>query len=359
MSAAATDQEWGGRTVLVTGHMGFKGAWLCLLLARAGATVTGFGLRDPDTRLLFDDAAVGELITSIEGDVRDVGGLAAAFARSRPHTVFHLAAESLVRRSYAHPRATFETNVLGTANVLEAVRGSDDCRAVVAVTTDKCYHNDGRQAGYHEDDALGGADPYSASKAGAELVVGSYRSSFFAADDAPLIATARSGNVIGGGDWSLDRLVPDAIRAWSNGLALTVRNPSSTRPWLHVLDSIAGYTRIATRLGAGDRTAATAWNLGPDPVATATVEEVLGQLERRLPGGLSWRITDAPQPPEARLLQLDSSRARSVLGWSPALDLGDAVAWTADMYAAMREGGDARRLVLDQIAAHERTAAPC
>jgi CDP-glucose 4,6-dehydratase len=270
--------------------------------------------------------------------------------------VFHLAAESLVRRSYARPRATFETNVLGTANVLEAVRQSDETRAVVVVTTDKCYRNDGRQHGYREDDPLGGSDPYSASKACAELVAGSYRSSFFAGDG-PLLATARSGNVIGGGDWSLDRLVPDAVRAWSTGQSLEVRSPQATRPWLHVLDSVAGYVRIATGLATGDRSVADAWNLGPDPAATATVEDVLGQLDGHLPGGIRWHVTADPQPAEARLLQLDSSKAEASLGWRPALTLADAVAWTAAMYAAGADGADARETALDQIARHEAVVA--
>ncbi len=353
MSMDGNGGEWRGRTVLVTGHMGFKGAWLCLLLARAGANVTGLGLRDPETRLLYDDAAVGDVIRSIEGDVRDVDVVRTAFGESRPHTVFHLAAESLVRRSYARPRATFETNVLGTANVLEAVRQSDATRAVVVVTTDKCYRNDGRRHGYREDDPLGGSDPYSASKACAELVAGSYRSSFFAGDG-PLLATARSGNVIGGGDWSLDRLVPDAVRAWSAGQSLEIRSPQATRPWLHVLDSIAGYVRIAAALGAGDRTVADAWNLGPDPSATATVEDVLAQLDWQLPGGLRWHVTAAPQPAEARFLQLDSSKAETSLGWRPALTLTDAIAWTAAMYAA---GHDAGETALDQIARYEAVIA--
>ena len=288
--------------------------------------------------------------------MRDVDAVAAAFGECRPHTVFHLAAESLVRRSYARPRATFETNVLGTANVLEAVRRSDETRAVVVVTTDKCYRNDGRRHGYREDDPLGGSDPYSASKACAELVTGSYRSSFFAGDG-PLVATARSGNVIGGGDWSLDRLVPDAVRAWSTGQSLEIRSPEATRPWLHVLDSVSGYVRIAAGLATGDRSVADAWNLGPDPGATATVEDVLAQLGEQLPRGLRWHVSAEPQPAEARLLQLDSSKAQTALGWRPALDLADAIAWTAAMYAAGHDGADARETALDQIARHEAVVA--
>jgi CDP-glucose 4,6-dehydratase len=357
MSEGENDDEWLGRKVLVTGHMGFKGAWLCLLLARAGASVTGFGLRDPETRLLYDDAAVGELVRSVEGDVRDADAVAAVVTRCRPQVVFHLAAESLVRRSYTRPHATFETNVLGTSNVLDAVRRSSETRAAVVVTTDKCYRNDGRRHGYREDDPLGGADPYSASKACAELVAGAYRASFFADGDC-LVATARSGNVVGGGDWSLDRLVPDAIRAWSAGRQLEIRSPGATRPWLHVLDSIAGYLRIAAALHAGDPAVASAWNLGPDPAATATVEDVLAQLDRRLPGGLTWEVTREPQPAEASLLQLDSSKAAASLAWRPTLALEETIAWTAEMYAGAHDGSDVRQIALDQIARHE-TVATC
>ncbi|MFC0135687.1 CDP-glucose 4,6-dehydratase [Massilia eurypsychrophila] len=340
-----------GRSVFVTGHTGFKGAWLSLWLARLGARVTGYGLPPSTTPSLFDLARVrGTLARHIESDVRDLAALTAAMQAAAPEVVFHLAAQALVRRGYRDAPDTWSTNVMGTVNLLEAVRACPSVKAVVVVTTDKCYENREWPWGYREHDALGGSDPYSASKAGAELVVHSYRSSFFAAGG-PQLASARAGNVIGGGDWSEDRLLADAARAAVAGTSLLIRHPHATRPWQHVLESLHGYLRLATLLLDGQGRHAEAFNFGPDAADNVSVAELLGRLQPHWPE-LRWQLdqSGAAVPHEANFLYLDSSKARRQLDWTPTWNLATCLEQTAAWYRAVAlRPADARAISERQL----------
>ncbi|OBJ87873.1 CDP-glucose 4,6-dehydratase [Mycobacterium sp. 1245852.3] len=325
-----------GRRVLVTGHTGFKGSWLCLWLQSLGAEVTGIALdptSEPSHWNLLQLAIQDHRI-----DIRDEAEVRRVFDTAKPEIVFHLAAQPLVRRSYREPITTWATNVMGTAHVLEAVRHAPDVRAIVVVTTDKCYENREWPWAYRERDRLGGHDPYSASKAGAELVAGSFRTAFLQQPSAPLLATARGGNVIGGGDWSEDRLIPDLVRSVAAGEPLVIRSPHATRPWQHVLDCLSGYLLLGQRLLAGDAACADAWNFGPDGEGNRTVEQVLHDLAHTWPQ-LRWQVTSDPQPHEARLLQLDSAKARMQLGWRPVWKLDQAIHHTANWYRLLMESG--------------------
>lgn len=339
-----------GRRVLVTGHTGFKGSWMSLWLNGLGADVSGLALDPPSEPNHWSmlDQAVGDN----RGDVRDAEVVKAVLSAERPEIVFHLAAQPLVRQSYAEPVATWAANVMGTVNVLEAVRHTPSVTAVVVVTTDKCYENSESHHAYSEGDRLGGHDPYSASKAGAELAVASYRSAFFA--NGPLVATARGGNVIGGGDWSPDRLIPDLVRSLVAGEPLVIRSPQATRPWQHVLDCLSGYLRLGQRLLDGDPECAQAWNFGPDETGNHTVGDVLRDLKRDLPQS-HWELTPDPQPHEASLLQIDSTKARSHLGWQPVWDYEQAVHHTAEWY---RKWLDSREVTsVAQLAGYHADAA--
>lgn len=318
-----------GQRVLLTGHTGFKGSWLALWLHQMGAQVTGVAL-SPETQPNHWDL-LGLSVDDRRTDIRDVAQLQSIFAEAQPEIVFHLAAQPLVRRSYRDPLETWSTNVMGTANVLEACRETPSVKAIVVVTTDKCYENQEWPWGYRENDRLGGHDPYSASKAGAELVAASYRSAFFTTPQSPLIATARAGNVIGGGDWSEDRLIPDLVRATVNNETLEIRSPNATRPWQHVLESLSGYLLLGQKLLQGQREFAEPWNFGPEPEGNRSVAEVLKKLGDQWPK-LEWRATDAPQPHEATLLYLDSAKARSQLNWKPVWGLDTTLAKTAEWY---------------------------
>ncbi len=324
------------RRVLVTGHTGFKGSWLMLWLEMLGAKVTGISL-PPETspnhwELLALDSE------SFDVDIRDENLLRQKMVEVNPEIVFHLAAQPLVRRSYRRPLETWSTNVMGTAHVLDACREIKKLIAVVVVTTDKCYENKEWAWGYREIDPLGGHDPYSASKGGSELVAASYRSSFFNTPESPLLATARAGNVIGGGDWSEDRLIPDLVRCVEAGKTLEIRSPSATRPWQHVLECLSGYLMLGQQLLEGKKSRATAWNFGPDSDGNRQVQQVLSALKADWPS-MVWRCSDAPQLHEAQLLNLDCSKARAKLLWRPVWTFNEGVQATAEWYRAWLDNG--------------------
>lgn len=344
---------WAGRRVFLTGHTGFKGSWLALWLRQLGTEVHGYSLAPETHPSLFTLAGVESTLAGHTlADIREADRLSEAMAKARPDVVFHLAAQPLVRASYQDPVLTYATNVMGTVNVLEAARQCTGLQAIVVATTDKCYENREWAWGYRETDALGGHDPYSASKACAELVAASYRRAFFGGG--PLLATARAGNVIGGGDWSADRLIPDAERAMRARAPLVIRSPHATRPWQHVLDCLHGYLLLAQRLTAGDAACATAWNFGPDSLAVRTVEQVLQGLQRHWPT-LAWQLdggatASRPNPHEAGILHLDASRARQQLGWQTAWPFETAMEHTASWYWQLHErAADARALCEMQI----------
>jgi CDP-glucose 4,6-dehydratase len=348
---ASQPMTWTGKRVLVTGHTGFKGAWLSLWLQRLGATVTGYALAPPTTPSLFEQARVADAMQSIIADVRDLTRLTEVVRDARPDVIFHLAAQSLVRAGYDDPIGTYATNVMGTAHVLEAARGST-ARAIVIVTTDKCYDNREWLWGYREVDRLGGRDPYSSSKACAELVVASFRDSVLSVlEDARGLglATARAGNVIGGGDWGEDRLVADAVRAVEAGTGLHVRHPFAVRPWQHVLSPLAGYLRLCEALCEDAGAAARAWNFGPQPQDERPVGWVVERLAELWQGELAWSVDDAANPPEAGHLALDSAAAEAGLGWRPACGLEDGLRLVVEWHRAQRGGEDMRAVSLAQI----------
>jgi CDP-glucose 4,6-dehydratase len=344
-----------GRRVLVTGHTGFKGAWLALWLADLGAQVTGYSLAPPTFPSLFEDAAVGRRVRHVEGDVRRRADLERALRDARPELIFHLAAQSLVRESYRDPLTTFDTNVMGTVNLLDAVRTSGAPCGIVVVTSDKSYDTS-RPGPYREGDPLGGDDIYSASKGAAEIATASYRRSFFPperlAEHGVAVATARAGNVIGGGDWAADRLVPDAIRALAAGTAIAVRRPRAIRPWQHVLDPLAGYLALGAALSWSSATervaAAQAWNFGPDAGATRTVAEVLDAIHLAYGAG-AWRDAGDPGPHETACLTLDSMRAREQFGWAPRWGFEQTIAAAVQWYRDHADGADAFDLCARQL----------
>jgi len=339
---------WRGRRVLVTGHTGFKGSWLSLWLQSLGAVVTGFSDGVPTQPSLYELARVGTEMESIVGDVRDAEALAAALTAGKPEVVIHMAAQPLVRRSFTEPRATYETNVMGTVNLLEAVRLGGGVRAVVNVTTDKCYENREWEWGYREDEPMGGHDPYSSSKGAAELVTSAYRRSFFSDPDGPRLASARAGNVIGGGDWGEDRLVPDLMRAALAGETAPVRNPNSIRPWQHVVNPLSGYLVLAQALWESPRHAA-GWNFGPADEEARPVGWVIERLASLWPERVRWAVDEGPHPHEANYLKLDSSRARSRLGWRPLVGLDLALEETTAWYRALEAGAEMREATLRQL----------
>lgn len=346
---------WRDRAVLLTGHTGFKGAWLALWLQAMGARVTGLSDRVPTDPSLFELAHVAEgLEADLRIDVRDHGTVCDAFARHAPEVVVHMAAQSLVRPSFADPRTTYETNVMGTVNVLEAVRATASVRVVVNVTSDKCYDNViGREPRpFVEDDPKGGHDPYSNSKGCAELVADAYLRSFFAGGDigseGPRLGSARAGNVIGGGDWGAERLVPDIMAGALRGVPIPIRHPEAVRPWQHVLNPLSGYLRLAERLHASPE-AQGGWNFGPALDDARAVRWIVDRLTELWPGGLRWDIDPGPHPHEAHFLALDSAKARERLGWSPAWELEDALAAIVEWYRALDAGDDMRAATISQI----------
>ena len=340
---------WGKKRVLITGHTGFKGSWLSFWLDLAGAEVCGYSLAPPSAPNLFENLKLGNRINSVTGDVRDLPALEKTFRDFQPEIVFHLAAQSLVRRSYREPVETYTTNVIGTVNVLEAVRKTESVKSVVVVTTDKCYENREWIWGYRETDRLGGFDPYSNSKACAELATAAYRNSFFAPEGKTLVATARAGNVIGGGDWSEDRLLPDVFRSLVFGEPLLIRSPQAVRPWQHALEPLAGYMLLAQKLFEGDEGFAEMWNFGPEERDSKPVGWILERIKTLWNGTVNWEIQNGNQPHETNLLKLDSTKARGKLGWQPKLSLEDALDFTVQWYKAFKNNEDLAALTAKQI----------
>jgi CDP-glucose 4,6-dehydratase len=343
---------WHGRRVFVTGHTGFKGSWLCLWLQAMGAEVSGYALAPAATPALFEVACVGRGMTSTIGDVRDYAALLAAMAAARPEIVLHLAAQPLVPLSYAEPVETFATNAMGTVHLLEAVRNVPGIKAVVVVSSDKCYENREQDQGYREADPMGGHDPYSASKGCTELIVASYRRSFLAAHGIAL-ASARAGNVIGGGDWTASRLVPDVLAAFAAGEPVTLRNPGAIRPWQHVLEPLSGYLSLTQKLVEEGEAWAEGWNFGPADVDAKTVAWVVEQLATAWGPDARWAVAAEIQVHEAHILKLDCSKARARLGWHPRWPADTAVVRSLDWYQAWRKGADMHAYTLDEIAAFE------
>ena len=345
--------NWRGRRVFVTGHTGFKGSWLCLLLEELGARVSGYALPPPTDPSLFDAAGLGGTVNSAIGDVRDYDALLAAMRAAAPEVVFHLAAQPLVRYSYAHPIETYATNVMGTVHVLEAARALGSVRAIVAVTSDKCYENREWVYPYRETDPMGGHDPYSSSKGCSELVIAAYRASYFPparlAEHGTAVASVRAGNVIGGGDWALDRLIPDIVRAFEAGESPSIRSPGSVRPWQHVLEALAGYLDIAERLLAGEARFADAWNFGPAEEDTQPVAAIVNRTAQAWGAESRWRDWRGDIPHEAGLLKLDCSKARAELGWRPTLTLDGAIESIVAWHKAVAAGEPAREVTLRQI----------
>jgi CDP-glucose 4,6-dehydratase len=350
-------QFWSGKKVFVTGHTGFKGSWLSLWLQQLGAEVTGYALQPPTNPNLFEVAQVAQGMKSIFGDIRDGTLLANAMRQAAPAIVIHMAAQPLVRRSYIDPVETYSTNVIGTVNLLEAVRQTPSVRAVVNVTTDKCYENKEWVWSYRENEPMGGFDPYSSSKGCAELITAAYRNSFFNSSKHSLhpvaLASARAGNVIGGGDWAEDRLIPDILRAIESGQSVNIRNPRATRPWQHVLEPLYGYLALAEKLTSETgQQYARGWNFGPSDEDVQPVQWIVEQLTQQWGGGAAWHLDSGTHPHEARYLKLDCSQARNLLGWSPRWDLGQSllaiIAWHK-AHIAHKSSQEMRALCLDQI----------
>lgn len=340
---------WRGRSVFLTGHTGFKGAWLSVLLSHLGAQVHGFALPPEHSNGLFAAAGVEGMVQHRVGDVRDLDAVRGAVAEAQPSVVIHMAAQSLVRRSYVAPVETYATNVMGTVNVLEAIRAREGVEAAIVVTSDKCYEDVGASEPYREEDRLGGCDPYSNSKGCTELVAAAYRQSFFSEPSTCLVASARAGNVIGGGDWAEDRLVPDAMRAFMNEKPLVIRNPRSIRPWQHVLDPLAGYLILAQRLVAEGASYAQGWNFGPPSASEVPVEIIVQRLIALWGGSAHWEQNGGDNLHEAATLRLDCARAIKQLEWCPLLSLDQTLQYTVEWYTAYHNGGDLRAVTAAQI----------
>lgn len=339
---------WKDKRVLITGHTGFKGSWLSFWLNSLGAKVCGYSLLPETNPNLFENLKLENLIESNIGDIRDLPKFSETLKSFQPEIVFHLAAQPLVRRSYREPIETYTTNVIGTINILEAIRQVDSVKSAVIITTDKVYENEERSFGYSENDRLGGFDPYSNSKACAELAVSSYRNSFFA-DGKCLIATTRAGNVIGGGDWSEDRLLPDVFRSLIFGENLLIRNPNSVRPWQHTLEPLNGYMLLAENLFVGNKDFATAWNFGPEDEDAKPVGFILDEIKQIWDEKVDWQIAAGEHPHETNLLKLDSTKAKNELGWKPKLSLPEALKLTSDWYKSFKNKEDLIEITQKQI----------
>lgn len=340
-----TPDFWKGRRVLITGHTGFKGGWLTLWLQSMGAIVYGFSLLPPSEPSFFLVADIAEGITDITGDLRNASHVLSVLQNAQPEIVFHLGAQALVRQSYIDPQATFASNVMGTVNVLEAIRNTASVKALLVVTSDKCYENREWLWPYRENEPMGGKDPYSASKGCVELLTAAWRDSFL--DPGVAVATARAGNVIGGGDWATDRLVPDALKAWDSSGTLFIRHPKAVRPWQYHLDALAGYLMLASELIGGRQVGA--WNFGPKDADMLSVEELLQRLAASWGAGAQWESTASQQPHEATQLRLDSSKARTLLGWDNVIDVNHSASAIIAWHQAWRGGKNMREFSHGQI----------
>ncbi len=348
---------WPGKKILITGHTGFKGSWLSLWLQRLGATVIGYSLPPPTQPNLFEIANVAMGMTSLQGDIRDLGQIQEAIARYKPEIVFHMAAQSLVRYSYQNPVETYATNVMGTANVLEAIRHSQSVKVVVVVSSDKCYENREWVWGYRENDPLGGTDPYSSSKGCAELITAAYRNSYFPPVDykrhGVAVASVRAGNVIGGGDWASDRLIPDIMRAIQEQQPVLIRYPQAIRPWQYVLDPLSGYLCLAEHLWHDGTSHAEGWNFGPNDEDAKPVSWIVEYLTKLWGEGASWKIDAAHHPQEAHYLKLDCSKAKMRLGWQPKVSLTTALMWIVEFYRGYLLQHNIREITEAQISRYQ------
>lgn len=357
MEDLVTHPFWKGKKVLITGHTGFKGSWLSLWLQNKGASVIGYSLLPPTKPSFFELGRIFEGMISITGDVRDLNHLKEVIKKHQPEIVFHMAAQPLVRYSYTNPLETYSTNVMGTVNLLEVVRQTDFVRAVLIITSDKCYENTGKSSGYQEMDPMGGHDPYSSSKGCAELITSAYRNSFFSGEVCQThrvsLASARAGNVIGGGDWALDRLVPDIMQSVIQNQRVIIRNPKAIRPWQHVLEPLAGYVRLVERLWDHDSVYACGWNFGPGDEDCKPVDWIVNELTHRWPTQIEWVLDSGENPHEAVYLKLDCTKSKNKLGWKPRLNLSDAIEWIVEWYQEYLKGNSVRKISECQISRYE------
>lgn len=352
MKVTVNPSFWRGKRVFVTGHTGFKGSWLSLWLQSMGAQLKGFSLAPPTMPALFNEARVAEEMSSETGDIRDLQSITRCMVQFDPEILIHMAAQPLVRLSYREPVDTYTTNVIGSLHVLEAARQCKNLRAIVNVTTDKCYENREWEWGYREDEPMGGHDPYSNSKGCVELLTAAYRKSFFHAAGSAALASARAGNVIGGGDWAEDRLIPDILRAFENGRPVIIRNPQATRPWQHVLEPLSGYLVLAENLWEHGHAFAQGWNFGPRDEDSRPVSWILDRMVASWGEGASWQLDRNAHPHEARYLKLDISKAGARLHWSPTWDLEAALSRIVDWHRAWLSSSDMKSRTLDEINAY-------
>ncbi|HHH43558.1 MAG TPA: CDP-glucose 4,6-dehydratase [Gammaproteobacteria bacterium] len=350
-----TPEFWNGKKVLVTGHTGFKGSWLSLWLQHMGAEVSGYALPAPTRPSLFEKADVVQGMHSVEGNVCDLERLTAAVQECRPEIIIHMAAQALVRYSYDSPVETYATNVMGTVNLLEAARHTDSVRVVLNITSDKCYDNKEWLWPYRENEPMGGHDPYSSSKGCAELVTEAYRKSYFSNEDSSCaVASARAGNVIGGGDWASDRLIPDIVRAFAQSSTVIIRSPGAIRPWQHVLEPLNGYLTLVEHLWEEGQEYVGGWNFGPAEQGARPVQWIVERMIEAWGEGATYELDSRPQPHEANYLKLDSSKARALLGWAPKLDLARTLQWLTEWYRACEQGEDMRAYTLAQIGTYQQ-----
>jgi CDP-glucose 4,6-dehydratase len=351
---------WQGKRVFLTGHTGFKGAWLSLWLSKLGAKVTGFALEPPTTPSLFRIASIDEKVISCTGDIRNFDFFSNQVSTAKPEIVIHMAAQALVRESYKNPVDTYATNIMGTVHLLEIIRTVPSVKAAVIVTSDKCYENRERSQAYRENEPMGGYDPYSSSKGCAELATNAYRRSFFnpaVPESSPaLIATVRAGNVIGGGDWAEDRIIPDCMKAILENRKIIIRNPDAIRPWQHVLEPLHGYLILAQKLYENGKSYAEPWNFGPDDQDAITVKDLVKKLCDMWKGKAEFTVSNDAGPHEAHFLKLDSTKARSRLGWKPVWNINRALESITDWYEAFQDGQTMSDVCLKQIEEYETTA---